>query len=283
LNKNVYCFERLGLPGAGGLTLEAARRGLRLAWPEVDGLELDELRRSAGPERNYARIPILGIVGTSSAQGKFTLQLVLREGLRARGLEVGQVGTEHQSRLFGMDDAFAQGFANNVSLEPKAWAEYFDLRYRQIARDRRPDVILFGTQGGTIPYEAPRTRNAGFADGNLLLLRAARADSYILVVNHLDEFDFIRDTIDVLRIVGRGRTILLALSTRRRVFIESFGRRRIAVEDALPHEQAEHLRRLADHFGLPALSILDPDAPERLIDEVVRAYSAPGAAAGHCV
>lgn len=283
LNKNVYCFERLPLPGAGGLTLEAARRGLRLAWPEVDGGDLDELRRSAAPEGNYARTPILGIVGTSSAQGKFTLQLLLREGLRARGLEVGQVGTEHQSRLFGMDDAFALGFANNVSLEPKAWADYFDLRYRQIVRDRRPDIILYGTQGGTIPYEAPRPGDPGFADANLVLLRAARADSYILVVNHLDEFDFIRDTIDVLRIVGRGRTILLALSTRKRTFIESFGRRRIASLDVDQDEQAEHLRRLEDHFGLPALSILDPEGPQRLIDEVVRAYAAPRAGAENCV
>jgi uncharacterized NAD-dependent epimerase/dehydratase family protein len=283
LNRNVYCFEHLPLPAAGGLTLEAARRGLRLAWPEVDDVDLDELRRSAVPERNYARTPILGIVGTSSAQGKFTLQLLLREGLSNRGLEVGQVGTEHQSRLFGMDDAFAHGFANNVHLNPKAWAEYFDLRYRQIVRDRRPDIILVGTQGGTIPYTAPRPGDPGFPDANLLHLRAMQADSYILVVNHHDPFAFIRDTIDVLRIVGRGRTILLALSTRRMTSVESFGRRRIANEDVNPLEQAEHLRRLEDHFGLPALSILDPDGPERLIDAVVRAYAAPAAIAGSCV
>jgi uncharacterized NAD-dependent epimerase/dehydratase family protein len=283
LNKNVYCFETLALPGAGGLTLEAARRGLRLAWPGVDGVDLDELRRTAGPPGNYARTPILGIVGTSSAQGKFTLQLLLRAELRARGLEVGQVGTEHQSRLFGMDDSFAMGFVNNVHLDPKQWGEYFDLRYRQIVRDRRPDIILFGTQGGTIPYEAPQPGDAGFADANLLLLGAARADSYILVVNHLDEFSFIRDTIDVLRLVGRGRTIMLALSTRRRTFAQSFGRTRITAQDVEPGEQAEHLRRLEDFFGLPAFSILDPAGPERLVDEVVRAYSAGRRAAESCV
>jgi hypothetical protein len=165
------------------------------------------------------------------------------------------------------------GFVNNVTLRPDQWGEYLDLRYRQIVQDRRPDIILFGTQGGTLPYGPPAPGAQGFGDANLLLIRAAQADSFILVVNHLDPFDLIRDTIDVLRIVGRGRTILLALSTRRRTFVQSFGRSRIVVQDVDPGEQAEHLRRLEDSFALPAVSILDSEGPQRLVEEVIRAYA----------
>ena len=79
----------------------------------------------------------------------------------------------------------------------------------------------------------------------------------------------------MLRAVGKGRTALLALSTRRKSLAESFGRRRVVADDVSPAEQAAHLRRLEDRFGIPAVSILDPGGPGKLIDTVLAAYAPP--------
>ena len=189
-------------------------------------------------------------------QGKFTLQLLLREGLQVQGLKVAQVGTEHQSRLFGMDDCFPCGHINNVTLSRYDWAEYFDLRYRQVVRDRSPDIIIVGSQGGVIPYRIGANPEHFLHSLGLHYLMAARADSYILVVNHLDEPQFIQDTMDALRIIGKGRTILLALSTRKKV-AQLFGRRVVSAEYVDRDEQTHHVRRLEDRFDIPVVSILD--------------------------
>lgn len=275
LGKNVYSFEPLGVADAGSLLLRAARQGLQFAWPGVGDLDLEELRRAGRTPVSLASTPILGVFGTSPSQGKFTLQLVLKERLQALGLNVGQIGSEHQSRLFGMDDCFPIGHLNNVSLQGKYWREYFNLQYQRIARERKPDMIIVGSQGGVVPYSLTDTRGPGsLTFMNLLYAMAVRADSCILVVNHLDKPQFVKDTIDALRIVGKCRTILLALSTRRRHVVTSFGRRMVTVESVDPGEQADHLRKLEEAFQLPAVSILDEQDQERLVNTVVAAYSA---------
>jgi uncharacterized NAD-dependent epimerase/dehydratase family protein len=271
MGKNVYSFEPFNAP-KGDPTAH-------VGWPRVNAEDLDALRAQAASLRqvSYDRVPVLGVFGTSPSQGKFTLQLRLREHLSALGLTVGQVGTEHQSVLFGMDDGFPLGHVNAVDLEPRDWPEYLDLRYRQIVRDRDPDIIIVGAQGGVIlPGPGPASSaDLGASWKSLHFLASARADSFVLAVNHLDDHAFIADTIDVLRAVGKGRTVLLALSTRRKAFVESFGRRRMVDDVVGLAEQSAHLHRLEDKFGLPAVSILDPEGPSRLIDAVLAAYSPP--------
>jgi uncharacterized NAD-dependent epimerase/dehydratase family protein len=271
MGKNVFSFEPLNVT--------QREPAARVVWPGATADDLDALRAEGASLRqyHYDRVPVLGVFGTSQSQGKFTLQLRLREQLTALGLTVGQVGTEHQSVLFGMDDGFPLGHLNAVGLEAKDWPEYLDLRYRQIVRDRDPDLIIVGAQGGVIPPGPGPAPSADLAASwkSLHFLASARADTFILVVNHLDDHAFIADTIDVLRAVGKGRTAILALSSRRRSFVESFGRRRMVAADVSPAEQSVHLRRLEEKFGLPAVSILDPDGPGRLIDEVLAAYAPP--------
>ena len=271
--KNLYSFEPFEHPRYRDLTLAAARRGVRIAWPSVGEADLEDLVRANETPASYSRTPILAVVGTSSSQGKFTLQLLLRERLMAEGLRVGQVGTEHQSLLFGMDDCFPVGHVPNVRLRTDDWNEYFDLRYQQIQRDKDPDIILVGTQGGILPCGTARPIDDSVNPYNIFFLWPIRADSFILVVNHLDDDRFIQDTIDVLRIVGKGRTILLALSTRRKKIVRSFGRRIVSSKEIGQDEQAEHLRRLEGRFGIPAISILDKRDARRLVDIVLNAYS----------
>lgn len=272
LGKNVYSFEPLDRVEYEPLLNEAARLGLHVAWPSVSDGDLEDLRRQDLARYSYTETPILGVFGTSSAQGKFTMQLLLRECLAKKGIRVSQIGTEHQSRLLGMDEAFPLGHVKNVTLGHYAWSEYFELRYQQLVRDSRPDLIIVGSQGSIIPY---RLRPAEHLKTyvNLAFLMAVRADSYVLVVNHHDSFDYVQDAMDALRIIGKGRTILLAVSNRRRRIIETFGRRIVTVDSVDPEEQADFLRRLEERFRLPAVTILDSASRERIVDIVIGAYS----------
>jgi hypothetical protein len=49
----------------------------------------------------------------------------------------------------------------------------------------------------------------------------------------------------------------------------------VTVGEISPADQAAHLRRLEDRFGIPAVSVLDPDGPSKLIDAVLAAYAPP--------
>jgi uncharacterized NAD-dependent epimerase/dehydratase family protein len=270
--KNVYSFEPFLLPHHGDLLTEAAERRLRIAWPALTYEDLLELRRSVREPVDYHETPILGIFGTSPSQGKFTLQVLLGNALRTMGYRVAQIGTEHQSLLFGMVDCFPSGHVSNVFLRPPKWREYFHLRYQQLKRDMDPDIIIIGSQGGIVPFSLSHSPLGPATSYALLFLMAIRADVYFLTVNHEDDDRMIQDSIDLLRILGKGRTVLLALSTLRKRLSRSYGRVVIHHESVPPPEQEETLRRLEARFRLPAVSILDPEGPNRLVEIVQSAY-----------
>ena len=81
------------------------------------------------------------------------MQLILRRRLLQLGYTVGQIGTEHHSALFGMDLTFPMGYASNVLLPLQHYVPYLDYKLRQLSHQKRPDLILVGSQSGTIPYD----------------------------------------------------------------------------------------------------------------------------------
>lgn len=95
--------------------------------------------------------PVLGVFGTSSQQGKFTLQLILRENLINKGYTVGQIGTEPTAFLFGMDDCFHFGYNSTLEITRYDTIEYMNAKINQIS-ESKADIIIAGCQSGTITY-----------------------------------------------------------------------------------------------------------------------------------
>ena len=96
--------------------------------------------------------PVLGVFGTSSRQGKFTLQLKLRQMLLAAGYRVGQIGTEPSSLLYGMDYVFPMGYHSTVSIKEFDVIKYLNDRMNALCRQQK-DIILVGSQSGSVTYD----------------------------------------------------------------------------------------------------------------------------------
>lgn len=162
-----------------------------------------------GKLRRFGK-PVICIMGTSSKQGKFSLQLNIRRLLQEKGYKVGQLGTEPSSLLFGMNEILPMGYGT----------EQFEIRGEDIIHavnmligrieDESPDLILLGTQSHTIPYSM----------GNLMfypvfvhdVLWGAEPDAVILCVNIEDDIDYIKKTIKYIESVVDTDVICLSIS-----------------------------------------------------------------------
>ena len=96
-------------------------------------------------------VPILGIFGTSSQQGKFTAQLALGRQLKKMGYRISQVGTEHQAELFGMDCTFPMGYDSPLDMPIQLYVPFLQAQMSKICHEKHPDLIVAGAQSGTIP------------------------------------------------------------------------------------------------------------------------------------
>lgn len=143
------------------------------------------------PEKKAFDTPILGVFGTSSQQGKFTLQLALRYELQKRGFKVGQIGTEHQSGCFGIDFTFPSGYGMEKSITIPL--DYHIPILRRVLSEMDKvgyDVIIVGAQSGILnpnPYYY----------GNIVsefFFTATIPDRTILIKNNFDDTTFLDRT-----------------------------------------------------------------------------------------
>ena len=267
---HVFSFQALDPTVYGDLYDTASKKGLRLAYPHVLGEELAQAIKNfnALPPVD---MPVLSVMGTSSQQGKFTLQLALRRRLIQKGYKVGQIGTEHHSQLFGMDAAFPMGYASPLKLPFQHYIPYLDYKMREICQHTQPDIILTGSQSGTIPYHVQE--HSTHCLSSLAFLLGVKPDACILVVNSIDAEEYIRDTIDGIRAVCKAPTILLAMGDHEKHIRTAYGRSMITPKKMAQSQIDQHLKKLQDTFCMPAIEILSERGQQRLVETVIQYFS----------
>jgi len=252
-DKNVYAFLPLNREQHSEIYDLAAQKRLIIRSPTVTPADYERLRRKFEGQKLALKTPVVGVFGTGPRQGKFTAQLALRQGLLELGYRVGQLGTEHQSALFGFDSAFPMGHVMNVSLPINDIIPYLRLMMKEI-ESRGPDIIIVGAQGGTIPYDL-RQPSDNYTIPTIRFLWGTAPDAFILLVNDQDPPEYIRDTMNALKSLGKGQTVVLVFSDKRKIVKRAYGVGRVFYEQMTPQEIQARATDLEAQFGLPATAV----------------------------
>lgn len=272
IDQGVHVFSLLALPHEryADLYKQAEAKGLRLYYPALSSKEIRQTLRSAD-HWPQVDVPVLAVTGTSSQQGKFTLQLTLRRRLLELGYQVGQIGTEHHSALFGMDCAFPMGYAASIEMPLDYYAPYLDAKMREINHRKQPDLILVGTQSGTVPYNVEEHQTHTLP--TLAFLMGVKPQACLLVVNSADTGAYIQDTINGIRALCQAPTLLLAMSDQAKHIRTAYGRTSIKPQPMTAAEVRDKLNRLEQTFGLPAVSIADQADIHRAVEVAINHFA----------
>lgn len=136
--------------------------------------------------------PVVGVYGTSSSQGKFTLQLELRRKFLEYGYHVGQIGSEPSAQLFGMDFTYPMGFNDSIYINAHKSIHFLNECINHLCQ-KNCDIIITGSQSSVLPYD---TGNLGmFPLKQFNFLMGTQPDAVVLCINPYDEFDYIARSI----------------------------------------------------------------------------------------
>lgn len=193
--KNIYSFDSVD-------TFNAANCGDRVYHPQIN---------PKCTYNNFGKLyqtnkPIVCICGTSSAQGKFTLQVILHKFFISEGYSVGQIGTEPHSLLFGMDYALPIGYASDVELND--W-QMIAVLNRMVAELSKRDIIIAGSQANSIPFTMNNLSAVPVRMNSFLL--GVNPDLVILTVNPDDDAEYIRNSIKYMEGIVGCRVIALVM------------------------------------------------------------------------
>jgi uncharacterized NAD-dependent epimerase/dehydratase family protein len=273
--KNVYSLSPVSEDRYPGLAEEFSRKGLRVGSPLITRADFERITQ-AFDWRETSGKPVIGVFGTSGQQGKFTAQLALRQELQQRGYRIGQLGTEHQSTLFGFDFTFPNGYdaVQNIRI-PLDWHVPL-LQSAMVGIEREdPHLIIVGGQSGLVPYSYAE-KSQQYTLASLMLLMGTLPDAYILVVNSADEPEFIQEHLDALRILGKGETILLVFSDKKGNVSYRFGQSHVTYEAQTPEEIQETAAQLEERFGIPATEVVTAAGRQRMGSVVEDYFAAEG-------
>ena len=148
--------------------------------------------------------PILSIIGTSSKQGKFTLQLYLRKILLEAGYKVGQIGTEPSSLLFGIDKVFHCGYNSQANLGISNIFTLINQFLWDISEDD-VDIILAGSQSSFLAYNESNVKM--FPTYHRIYFEALRPDATIICINPFDDLNFVKRIINVAEGISGGSVL----------------------------------------------------------------------------
>jgi hypothetical protein len=178
--------------------------GLKIYYPS---LTVSNILLKMGKMFTIKR-PVLGILGTSSQQGKFTLQLQLRRRFLRDGYSIGQLGTEPESLLFGMDYVYPFGFRSTISIDYLQSIEYLNYCISQIDK-KQCDIIVVGSQAGTWPMLYNHITN--FSLDRICFLMGTKPDAVILCINYHDKINDIQRTITGIESLTKSKVIACSL------------------------------------------------------------------------
>lgn len=221
----------------------------RLYCPAVDSCDVP-------PERlgKLYRItkPVVGIYGTDSRQGKFTLQLDLRKRFLEHGYKIGQIGTEPSSQLFGMDYAYPMGFNSSVYIDGHDSVSYINQCIDALCQEDC-DIIITGSQSSVLPMDIGNKSMFPLKQYNFLM--GTQPDCMILCVNPYDDLEYIHRTISFLESSVDGKVISICVFP---MMYKSGWSGMYSQKEAMREEEIEMLKlSFAKEFHVPVYRLGD--------------------------
>lgn len=254
-HKNVYSFDALE-------KYSELIKGANVFWPV-----LPECPNSNFDKLYAISAPVLGVFGTSSSQGKYTLQLKLRKMFLEEKYVVGQLGTEPTAALFEMDEMFHFGYDANVHLEHYNFIKMVNSSLNRIQK-KLPDIILAGSQSNTIPYGITNLRYIPSAQIDFLL--GLNPDRVILCINPYDELEYIRRTINMIEALVDCKVIAFVLYPMNYKNESIFGMNKYKITIL----EAETLKmKLMDNFQIPCYVLGEEAEMKELFITILDAFS----------
>ncbi len=198
--KYIYCFDDIST-----IVQKHSLSSDKIYYPKITMKNLDPIPLGM-LYRSW--IPMLGIYGTTSKQGKFALQLILREKFLQEGYRIGQIGTEPSAYLFDMDLCFHFGYHSTTNVNRQNMVSYLNSEINNISK-KGIDIIISGCQSGSVTYDFGNAKYYTFSQSEFLL--GTLPDAIILCVNSHDETDYIKRTIQFLESCVDSKVIALVI------------------------------------------------------------------------
>lgn len=257
-NKKIYCFDDIQ-----NISDNMLRKN-QFFFPVIRESMVPDIQ---GGKLYLVNKPVLGIFGTSSKQGKYTLQLMLRRLFLEKGYNVSQLGTEPSGYLFGFDFVYPMGYNSTVYVSGmKAVAMLNDMMRMCDYNDT--DIIITGCQSGTVPMVNYNLKYFTLPQTEFIL--GTQPDLVVLCINLHDSVQYIKKTKNYIESICDCKVIALCLYPNKIVKNNGIIKTHIKAES---EECKTFINKLEKEFNIPVYKLKELRSIEKLCDMIIEILS----------
>ena len=256
-HKNLYSYD----PIPENVKNEFSENGLTAFFPQI--IDNNISMNHCGMLYEISK-PVIGVFGTSSKQGKWSLQLKIREILEDMGYSTGHLGTEPQSLLFQNTQMCAVGFNSNANINQASAISLFNYSMHKLEKDS--DILIFGAQSNVIPYSFGGLST--IPKYTYELICACEPQASILCVNEWDDIDYIKRCIYYLESFNNNKVISLAYFFKD--YQEKWQESGLSICE-LKYDYSK-IEKIRDEIQLPIYNMSDKNEVEMLCDEIINYF-----------
>lgn len=252
-NKNIYSFEKEN--------------------PNTDKYFYPKIIKEMVPFENLSKlhkivIPIVGVFGTSSKQGKFTLQLELIQRLKKLQYSVGYISSEPSGYLFDADFVFHFGYHSFMNLHPRQCIAILNQMVWEV-QEKQKDILIVGCQSNTIHYDNCQVDDFAIYQNAFIL--GTLPDFVILCVNPHDDVEYVERTINYINAIDEGNVEALVVFPV--LAIETVSQISYKLEKLSSADMKKYKDFLLRRFNLPTYALGEEDDMQHLCERVISFFS----------
>ena len=256
--KNVFCYDSYDLEDYKD---KFVKEGLSFAV--ADDYKFNDMFGKL----YQIKTPILAVLGTNKRQGKFTVQMQIRDILEENNVKVGQLSTEPLGIILGSDEILPSGYDSRFTNETGSFMiqAYNKMLHRIDVKEY--DIIITGAQSGFLPHTFFNTKQINI--DYYPFLYGVIPDGVVLSVNHRDSIDYILKTIKTIENVISTKVILIALYA----FNTEVDNVINVKKELLSEEEiSEFMRNVEEKTGISVVVSGDNRYDNKIFKEVVRYF-----------
>jgi len=255
-NKKIYAFDDIKK-----LSNINSNDAVNVFTPTIDNCWIPHFNND---KLRIAHTPIIGVFGTSSQQGKYTLQLHLRSMFMDDGYRVAQIGTEPSGYLFGFDAVFPIGYNSSHYLAGlESISTLNQIIFKCEDKKHRPDVIIAGSQSGSVTYAPFSHSHITLAQTEFIM--GLQPDLVVLCVNEFDELDYISRTKKFIEGVCECKVIAYVVYSRKRK--DNYADK-ITYQE-YPIDKKSIYNEILDDTGTPMYTLNSDDDLKKLYNSII--------------
>lgn len=186
-HKNIYSYD----PVPENYIQQMKQNNLYCYFPSIENSNIYE--RNLGKLFSHS-VPVVGVFGTSSKQGKYSISLKLIDEFKKNKYNIGYLGTEPNSYFFSNKYNFPIGYNSIFTNDQRELISIANYYLHKI--DNAVDIILITSQSNTVSSCTGGFSVLPIEQSSLIIGCAPQA--YVLCINPWDSFEYIERTIKYL-------------------------------------------------------------------------------------